>query len=166
MWTPPLGLSLNPIYFEILTIKICKNRIFWSSLFLLDQPATKNQMQITNFLGSTKMLMFCFCFDFFSPDNQNFVKTLTFHLCLSKHLVFRNQNLAFENQNLGFLKLISFDFPSILGFLSLLSHATTQGLLIPACYTVKGSSLVICSLMNCIELSVAAESSCLQGWNC
>jgi hypothetical protein len=73
---------------------------------------------------------------FFPPQNQNFVKTWNFHLCLSKYLVFqnqnlalKNQNLALKNQNLGILKLISFDFNSILGFLSLLSHAATQGLL-------------------------------------
>ena len=65
---------------------------------------------------------------FFPPQNQNFVKTLNFHLCLSKYLVLQNQNLALKNQNLGFLKLISFDFHSILGFLSLLSNAATQGL--------------------------------------
>ena len=44
-----LDLLLDPIYFEILTNKICKNRIFWSSLFSLDQPATKNQIQTTIF---------------------------------------------------------------------------------------------------------------------
>ena len=40
----------------------------------------------------------------------------------------QNQNFALKNQNLGFLQLISFDFHSILGFLSLSSHAATQGL--------------------------------------
>ena len=54
---------------------------------------------------------------FFPTQNQNFVKTLNFHLCLTKYLILQNQNIALENQNLGFLKLISFDFHSILGFL-------------------------------------------------
>ena len=86
------------------------------------------QCAMVIFPGSTKRLTFCFGFDFFSTTNQNFVKTLNFHLCLRKYLVLKNQNLALKNQNLGFLQLISFDFHSILGFLSLSSHAATQGL--------------------------------------
>ena len=41
-----------------------------------------------------------------------------------KTLYYQNQNLALKNQNLVFLKSISFDFLSILGFLS----AAIQGL--------------------------------------
>ena len=65
------------------------------------------------------MLMFCFGFDFFFFQN---IKTLYLKI---KTLYLENQNPALKNQNLWFFKMYKFWFYSILGFLSLFSHATT-----------------------------------------